>query len=133
MLGLSARIGTLPRCDTHGTSSRCTVRGTVQCRAVGPVLASHCHMRTVDFELILCRQVGDKFLFVIELSGFPAIHQSTVATISDCVCLCVCVGGGGGEGVSAAQGKFRGGGMITKKISKRKKKQALFTIKDRNL
>ena len=78
VLGLSARIGTLPaaRSGTHSTSSRCTVRGTVPCRAVGSVLASHCHMRTVDFELILCRQVGDKFLFMIELSGFPAIHQS---------------------------------------------------------
>ena len=92
VLGLSARIGTLPaaRSDTHGTSSRCTVRGTVPCRAVGSVLASHCRMSTVDFELILCRQVGDKFLFVIELFGFPAIHQSTVGTISDCVYLCVC-------------------------------------------
>ena len=97
MLGLSARIGTLPaaRSDTHGSSSRCTVHGTVPCRAMGSVLASHCHMRTVDFELILCRQVGDKFLSVIELFGFPAIHQSTVGTISDCVYLCVCVGGGG--------------------------------------
>ena len=102
------------------------------CRAVGSVLASHCHMGTVDFELILCRQVGDKFLFVIELSGFPAIHQSKVGTISNCVylCVCVCVG----KGVSAAQGKFRGGGMITKKISKKKKKkQVLFTVKDHNL
>ena len=106
---------------THGTSRRCTVRGTVLWRAVGSVLASHCHMRTVNFELILCRQQGEKFLLVIELSGFPAIHQSTVGTISDCVYLCVC-GGGGGEGVSAAQRKFRGGGMITKKISKRIKK-----------
>ena len=84
VLGLSVRIGTLPaaRNDTHGTSSRCTVRGTVPCRAVGSVLTFHCHLRTVDFELILCRQVGDKFLFAIELSGFPAIHQSTVSTIS---------------------------------------------------
>ena len=103
------------RGDTHGTSSRWTVRGTVPCRAVGSVLASHCNMRTVDFELILCRQVGDKFLFGIELSGFPAIHLSTVGTISDCVYMCVW---GGGEGVSAAQGKFRGGGMITKKKKK---------------
>ena len=115
---LAARIGTLPaaRSDTHGTSSRCTIRGTVPCRTVGSVLASHCHMRTVDFELILCRQVGDTFWFVIELSSFPAIHQSTVGTISDCVYLCVCVRGGGAEGVSAVQGKFRGGEMITKKI-----------------
>ena len=59
-------------------------------------------------------------MFVIELSGFPAIHQSRVGTISDCVYLCVCKGGGGGEGVSAEQGKFRGGGMITKKKNLKK-------------
>ena len=108
VLGLSARIGTLPaaRSDTLGTSSRWTVRGTVPCRAVGSVLASHCHMRTVDFELILYRQVGDTFLFVIELSGFPAIQLSTVGTISDCVYLCVCVCVGGGEGVSAGKGNL---------------------------
>ena len=127
MLGLSARIGTLPaaRSDTHGTSSKCTVRVTVPCRAMGSILASHYQMRTVDFELILCRQVGDKSLFVIELSGFPVIHQSTVGTISDC--------GGEGGCQRCAREIFRGGGMITKKISKRKKIQALLTVKNRNL
>ena len=94
VLGLSARIGTLPRHAATPTAHRVDARCAVLCRAVGSVLASHCHMRTVNFELILCRQVGDKFLFVIELSSFSAIHQSTVGTISDCVFVCVC----GGEG-----------------------------------
>ena len=70
--GAVGTIGTLPaaRSDTHGTPSRCTVRGTVLCRAVGFVLASQRRMRTADFKLILyvkitsCaawRQVSDNF------------------------------------------------------------------------
>ena len=94
--GSAGAIGT-DRYPTRGTQRHSWhiewMHGTrycaVPCRAVGSVLASLCHMRTVDFELILCRQVGDKFLFVIELSGFPAIHQSAVGMISDCVYLYV--------------------------------------------
>ena len=132
MLGLSVPY---PRHAATPTAHRVDARYAVLCRAVGSVLASHCYMRTVDFELILCRQVGDKFLLVIELSGFPTyISQQSARSLTVCICVCVC---GEGEGVSAAQGKFRGGGMITKKIpppqKKTKKNQALFTVKDRNL
>ena len=48
VLGLSARIGTLPaaRSDTHGTSSRCNVRGTVPCRGIRASFSlSHAYRR----------------------------------------------------------------------------------------
>ena len=87
MLGLSTRIGTLPvaRSVTHGTSSRFMDHDTVPCCAMGFMLASQRHMRTVDFKLMLCvkitscavcRQEGNNFLFVIDL---PARHHSAVS------------------------------------------------------
>ena len=49
VLGLSARIGTVPaaRSVSHGTSSRCTVLGTVQCSAV-PCRGIHASFSTAQ-------------------------------------------------------------------------------------
>ena len=127
MLGLSARIGTLPaaRCDTHGTSSRFTGRDTVPCRAVVSVLASQRHMRTVDLKLILyvkitscaaCRQIGDIFLFVIDL---PARHHSAGITTLWRRGSALCKGNlGEGEGGEGEEGVGCSNEMITKDINR---------------
>ena len=87
MLGLSARIGTIPytRHAATLTAHQVDARHTVLCCAVGSVLASQRHMHTVDFKLFLCvkitlcvafRQVGNNFLFI----DIPARHHSAFST-----------------------------------------------------
>ena len=86
VLGLSARIGTLPvaRSVIHGTSSRCTVRGTVLCcgiRASFSTAHAYSRLQTDSMHknnIMLGVQTNRRhFLLAIDL---PARHHSAVST-----------------------------------------------------
>ena len=114
VLGLSEQIGTLPTARDRDTLLRL---------AVGSVLGSQWHKRIVDFKLVICmnitscaacREVGDNFLFAIDLSDR---HHSAVTTKLWRQGSALRKGnlGEGGEGEEGVECR---NGMITKNINR---------------